>query len=221
MIRKTGSEINTVIFDMDGVIIETAHLWERAEKKVFSSVGVKLTNELCKLTAKMTTSEVTKFWFEKQPWKSKSLKEVENGVIEHVAFLIKKEGKAVAGICEFIGNLKSKGYKIGLATNAPAVLIPVVLEKLELGNFFDAVSSSEYEPGVKPNPSVYLTVAAKLNSKPENCIAVEDSFSGLLAAKKAGMKTIAYVKNKISDIENGIADYIISSYAEPDFSLFN
>ncbi len=123
MSQKTGNKIEGVIFDMDGVIIDSEKIWKRAENEVFSSVGVKLSDELCKITETMTTSEVTNFWFEKYPWKNKSLKEVETNVIERVAHLIQEEGKAIAGIEELIKKLKAKGYKIGLATNSPISMV--------------------------------------------------------------------------------------------------
>lgn len=211
--------MNTIIFDMDGVIIDSEALWKRAEKKVFSSVGVKLSDDLCKITETMTTAEVTKFWFDRQPWKDKSLYEIENSVIECVAHLIKEEGKPIAGIENFIKKLKAQGYKIGLATNSPAVLIPAVLKKLNLEKYFDATSSAEHEAAGKPNPSVYLTVAKKLNSKPEHCVAVEDSFTGLMAAKNAGMTTIIISKN-LSE-HHTIADYPINGYDQFDISLLN
>ena len=221
MIQETRNNIEAIIFDMDGVIIDSEKIWKRAENEVFSSVGVELSDELCKVTETMTTTEVTHFWFSKYPWKHKSLDEVENGVIELVAYLIKKEGQAIYGIQEFIKNLKSKGYKIGLATNSPSVLIPVVLEKLALHKYFDATASAEHELEGKPHPFVYLTTAEKLHAKPENCIAVEDSFSGLVAAKKAGMKTIAILKDNQDNTKNELADYKIRDYYQFDFSYIS
>ena len=90
MIQKTGNKIKAIIFDMDGVIIDSEGIWKRAEKEVFSAVGVKLSDDLCKITETMTTAEVTKFWFNKQPWENKSLSEIENGVIERVATFNKR-----------------------------------------------------------------------------------------------------------------------------------
>ncbi|WP_071145267.1 hexitol phosphatase HxpB [Bacteroides ihuae] len=218
MIQKTKNRIEAIIFDMDGVIINSEQIWKKAEKEIFSSVGVKLSEELCKITETLTTTEVTEFWFNRYPWKGKTLKEVENGVVERVTFLIEKEGTAISGIGEFIKKLKCKGYKIGLATNSPSALIPVVLNKLKLHQYFDATSSAEHEIEGKPSPYVYLTVAEKLNVKPENCVAIEDSSSGLLAAKKAGMKTVLIHKN---DVDNKIANYRISHYNQFDFSILS
>jgi mannitol-1-/sugar-/sorbitol-6-/2-deoxyglucose-6-phosphatase len=217
MIQKTRNKIEAVIFDMDGVIIDSEEIWKKAEHEIFSSVGVKLTDEFCKITEAMTTREVTNFWFNKYPWKSKSLKEVENSVIEYVACLIKEEGKAIKGIEEFVKKLKAKGYRIGLATNSPSCLIPVVLEKLALDKYFDATSSAEHEMDGKPSPDVYLTTAEKLNIKPENCIAIEDSHSGIMAAKNAGMKTVILGAKKQNAETKEIADHTISSYNNFEF----
>ncbi len=221
MTQKTGNKIEAVIFDMDGVIIDSEEIWKRAENEVFSSVGVKLSDELCKITEAMTTSEVTSFWFEKYPWENKSLDEIEQRVINRVAHLIAEEGKAIDGIEKLIKNLKAKGYKIGLATNSPSCLIPVVLEKLALNKYFDATSSAEHEPEGKPSPFVYLSTAEKLNIKPENCIAIEDSHSGLLAAKKAGMKAVIIDANNLYHKKIEIADYEIDDYNKFDFSFLS
>jgi mannitol-1-/sugar-/sorbitol-6-/2-deoxyglucose-6-phosphatase len=219
MISKTEREIKAVIFDMDGVIIDSETIWKKAEKKVFSSVGVELTEELCEITQSMTTSEVTKFWFDKQPWKNISLVEVENEVIKQVAHLITHEGTLIKGADKLIKELKTHGYKIGLATNSPSVLISVVLEKFKLEDYFDAYASAEYEPAGKPNPYVYLTVARKLNLKPERCIVIEDSCPGLEAAKNAGMKTIAFLNDAKRECQ--IADFKINDFIQFDFSFLN
>ena len=221
MIQNTKNKIEAVIFDMDGVIIDSEELWTRAENAVFSSVGVKLTDELCQLTKTMTTREVTDFWFQKYPWTNKSLEEIENGVIERVAHLIKEEGKAIGGVEELVIKLNRKGYKIGLATNSPSCLIPVVLEKLAIDKYFDAISSAEHELEGKPSPDVYLTTAEKLNVKPENCIAIEDSHSGLLAAKKAGMKTVIIGTNNQQNTKNDNVDYKINDYSKFCFSFLS
>lgn len=214
MVGIGGENFDAVIFDMDGVIIDTGYIWKKAEHEVFSSVGVTLSDELCDVTERMTTEAVTSFWYSRQPWEGKSLKEVEACVIERVAFFIEKEGTAVPGIENFIERLSIKGYKVGLATNSPYKLIPVVLDKLGFNNYFDAVSSAENEIAGKPDPSVYLSVAGKLNVDPASCLAIDDSTSGIVAAKKAGMKAI-YLSQ--GDTTSKFADHIINDYAEIDY----
>ncbi|WP_303317184.1 hexitol phosphatase HxpB [Flavivirga abyssicola] len=207
-------EIKAVIFDMDGVLIDSEPFWEIAEKKVFGSLGVSLTPELCNQTKFMTTNEVTKFWYRHYQWEGKSFQDVQNEVIECVKLLIKKEGKEIKGIKGLLKFIKTKGFKIGLATNAPYELIPIVLEKLNISDYFDFFTSAEFEKMGKPNPAVYLSVAKNLKINPKNCVVFEDSYSGLLSAKSAGMKTVAYRPKKENLImKEKIEDFVIHSFS--------
>lgn len=182
--------MQAVIFDMDGTLIDSEPMWKKAEKEVFSSVGVEVTNELSSLTVWMTTRQVTEFWYHHFPWLGKSLEQVENEVVDRVAELIIAEGIALEGVHKILDFFQKKGYKIGLSTNAPSKLIPIVLKKLNISNYFHATSSSEHEIKGKPEPSVYLSTAKKLNAEPSKCIAFEDSVSGILSANQANMKTV-------------------------------
>lgn len=209
-----------VIFDMDGVIVDSESLWKKAEKEVFSSLGVDVTDEHSELTKSMTTFEVAKFWYAKSPWQDKSLAFVEQMVISRVIELIDTEDCKISGVKAFIERLKAKNYKIGLATNSPDKIIPAVLQKLDIQHLFDTVSSAEFEENGKPAPAIYLTTAAKLKVTTNNCIAIEDSYSGMLAAKNAGMTVIAFTNgNKYIDF--GIADYKIDNFEHFDIDTLN
>lgn len=200
-----------IIFDMDGVIIDTEKIWKQAEKEVFSSFGVKVTDTHSKVTESMTTSQVTRFWYEKYPWKDTSLKEVEQMVVSRVTELIESEECLIDGVKEFIEKLRAENYKIGLATNSPYKVIPTVLGRLEITHLFDTISSAEFEEKGKPDPAIYYTTAKKLGVQPKDCLVIEDSYSGMLAAKRAGM-TVAGFTNGNEKIEFEIADYKIDSF---------
>jgi mannitol-1-/sugar-/sorbitol-6-/2-deoxyglucose-6-phosphatase len=209
-----------VIFDMDGVIVDSERLWKQAEKEVFSSLGVVVTEEHSKLTESMTTSEVTAFWFSKFPWQHKSLELVEQSVVSKVIELIDTEECTINGVREFIEGLKIKKYKIGLATNSPHKIIPAVLQKLDIIHLFDTVSSAEFEEKGKPDPAIYLTTAHKLNVSANNCIAIEDTYSGMLAAKNAGMTVVAFTNGR-KNSSFGIEDYTIDHFGEVDIDILN
>ncbi|MFA9194578.1 hexitol phosphatase HxpB [Flavobacterium sp. FBOR7N2.3] len=200
-----------VIFDMDGVLVDSEKLWKQAEKEIFSSLGINVTDEDSEVTKSMTTTEVSEFWFNKSPWQNKNLDVVEQMVISRVMELITTEDCKINGVKEFIEKLKSNNYKIGLATNSPYKIIPTVLEKLEVTGLFDAVSSAEFEEKGKPDPAIYINTAAKLNVAAKNCLVIEDSHSGMIAAKKAGMTVIAFT-NGNPLINFDIADFTINQF---------
>lgn len=212
--------MKAVIFDMDGVIIDSEPYWQRAEFEVFSSLGVSLEKEFTDLTQTMTTIEVTKFWYEKFPWESNSLEEVEEMVISRVMELIEQGRAERNGIELFIKQLKSNGFKIALATNSPYKIIPVVLEKAGIASYFDSIFSAEFVECGKPDPAIYLKTSKGLGIDPENCIVIEDSYSGMLAAKNAGMKVVAFT-NGNQDLNLSLADYKMESFLEHELTIFS
>ncbi len=207
-----------IIFDMDGVIIDSEKYWKKAEYEVFTSLGVKITNEDSEMTKSMTTSEVTKFWYRKYPWKNKDLNIVEQMVISRVIEFIENENCQINGVKSFIEKLKTNNYKIGLATNSPNRIIPVVLNKLNISHLFDSILSAEFEEKGKPDPTIYYNAAKGLETKPEDCIAIEDSYTGMLAAKNAGMTVIAYT-NGNKEFNYELADYKLDSFKNNEFEM--
>ena len=178
------------IFDMDGLLIDSEPFWKESEREVFCSLGIRVTDEMTAKTASMTTAEVTRFWYDKKPWSHISMDEVEQEVIHSVGKYIIKYGSALPGVRNTIIQLKEHGLKIGLATNSPFILIPIVLRKLNLTHLFDAVTSSDEVTFAKPDPEIYTLTVQKLDVAPEKCLVFEDSTYGLKAALTAGMNTI-------------------------------
>ncbi|MCX4193505.1 hexitol phosphatase HxpB [Methylophaga sp. OBS1] len=202
--------MKAVIFDMDGLLIDSEPMWKSAEEQVFSALGVEVSDQLASFTASMTTREVTEFWFSHFPWQNRSLESVEKEVIERVGALIQQDGIAKRGVLQIIKMLKQHECKIGLATNAPQSLVPLVLEKLEIADYFDCtVSSSEVDQG-KPNPDVYLLALDKLGVSATETLAFEDSASGLKAATAAKIRTI---------VVPGIQDFEDADFEEAELKI--
>ena len=201
--------IKAVIFDMDGVIVDSEPFWQQAEEEVFTALGVKVTDKLRKQTQWMTTAEVAHFWYNQQPWQGVSLKQTEERVVDRVIELIQSHDCLMPGVQHTVKTLKAMGMKIGLATNSPYRIIPEVLRKAKLASSFDAICSAEFEVQGKPQPDVYLSALSKLEVTAAQARAIEDSNSGIKAARRAGMNVIGLNTRKLSG-----ALYQVSSFHE-------
>ncbi len=202
---------------MDGVIVNSEPLWAQAEMEVFSALGVQLRPDLTQLTKNMTTAEVTDFWFKRFPWQHRNFKKVEMDVVLRVIELIKEEDCIIPGIKNFINRLSQKGRKIALATNSPYEVIPVVLEKAGIAQKVCAITSADMVERGKPEPDVYLKTIKKLNLLTSECLAVEDSASGIMAARKAGLKVAGFSNSGLNKIEH-LSDFVLHSFLEADLS---
>lgn len=175
---------------MDGLLVDSEPLWGMAMYEVMDTLGVNLTPELASQTTGLRTREVVSYWHDYFKWDSKSTEEVTVEIVENVTNRILAEGEAMEGLHYILDYFDKKRFKIGLASSSPNSLIQAVIKHLDIADYFGAVASAEFEPYGKPHPAVYLSCAATLGSSPLNCIAFEDSVTGMTAAKAARMKTV-------------------------------
>jgi sugar-phosphatase len=183
--------IDTVIFDMDGVLINSEPLWKAAEIKVFASIGIDFVKVGGEKTVGLRIDEVVDYWFDKYPWKNKSKEQVVNEIMEEMINGIKTSGEPLSGVVEILEFFKSKGYKIGLASSSYQVLIDTSLEKLGIAHFFQSTMSAQHFKYGKPHPEVYIQSAIILGSQPEKCLVIEDSLNGVISGKAAKMNVVA------------------------------
>jgi len=212
-----------VIFDMDGVIINSEPLWRRAMMKGFGDFGVKFSEEDCRKTTGMRLNEVIHYWAKLFPEKLKDENQVNVQIINSLIELINAEGKEMPGLVDILEVLKSHHLKTGLCTSSDHILIDTVLKKLKIENFFDVITSAQYLKYGKPHPEVYLTCAQKLEVDPMDCLVIEDSFNGILSAKSAQMHVLAYPDSEhINNVKFNVADGIISHLKEiKNFIIIN
>ena len=183
-------EYDAVIFDMDGVLIDSEPLWKIAMEEVFHALGSTLKKEDFQKTVGLRIDEVVHFWNHHENWGISNESEIEEAIIVKMIELISKNAQPLSGVIETLTFLKNKGLKIGLATSSSSRLIKVVLAELNIARFFDFVHSAENEAYGKPHPAVYVKVAEKLNVSPTKCLVIEDSFNGVIAGLAAKMKVV-------------------------------
>ena len=207
--------MRAVIFDMDGVLIDSEPFWADAERAVFTPLGARVTPEKAERTRLMGTREVTEFWYCQNPWTGPSLVEVEAQVVSLVAKFVAQHGKLKCGAVECLQMIGKKGLKIGVASNSPKSLITGTLRSLGIEELFQAVASSEEVEEVKPNPAVFLLAAERLGVDPNDCLVIEDSSRGVLAARNAGMATVLLSPSPTSnDPAPEYADYWVTALSK-------
>lgn len=205
MIQK----IEAIVFDMDGILIDSEHLWRKAEISVFGNYGVHLTDEDCKRLMGIRTDEVVKQIVADFALNLPSEK-IAAEIIEAVCGLIKLEGNVIHPFCELARSLKAQHIPLAVATSSPMTVVAAVLEKTELDNVFDVIVSAEKFPYGKPHPQVYIEACLALGKNPADCMAIEDSLNGTLSAKAARMKVIAIPEQDMRNHKGfGIADFVI------------
>jgi HAD superfamily hydrolase (TIGR01509 family) len=204
--------IEAVIFDMDGLLIDSEPLWKEAEIEVFNKVGVPLTEELATQTTGLRTDEVVQHWHRQYPWDSPSQQEVHKQVDDTVLALIKQKGIPKEGVSEVVALCESLSFPLAIASSSSTAIIMAVVDKLGLGNKMKVIHSAELEPYGKPHPGVYINAANKLGVSPHACLTFEDSINGVISSKAAKMYCIAVPEPELrNDKRYGIADIVIDS----------
>ncbi|QQX80647.1 hexitol phosphatase HxpB [Shewanella sp. KX20019] len=194
----TTAKLKAVIFDMDGVLIDSEPLWQIAEHKVLTDLGLNISIEETVETTGLRIDQVVAFWYARFPWPNYDNAQTAQAIVDQVVSHILANGEAMTGVISALESCQEMGLKIGLATSSSSDIISAVLNKLAIGSYFDAIKSAEHLSYGKPHPEVYLNCADALNIAPVNCLAIEDSFNGLVAARAANMQTIAIPEKRLS-----------------------
>lgn len=218
-------QLNTVIFDMDGLLVDSEPLWEKATDEVFKRYGVSLSNEQYVTTTGLRTREFVQWWFRHFNIGDEELARAEKSIIDIVIDKVEQQGKMMPGVHYIINFFHEKNFKIGLASSSPQKLIDLVIKMTGIGPYVNATASAENLSFGKPHPQVYLNCAEALGSNPYECICFEDSFNGMIAAKAAKMKVVMVPHHsQTKDERFGAADLKLSSlqnFGELHFNLLN
>ncbi|MFM9106967.1 MAG: hexitol phosphatase HxpB, partial [Chloroflexota bacterium] len=203
---------DAVIFDMDGLLIDSEPFWRLAEVEALSAVGVPIDDDQARLTTGLRTDEVVEHWYAQYPWQGPTRQEVGARIIRGVIDLVRERGEALPGVGETLDGLAAAGYPLAIASSSASETLDAVLERLGIRAYFRVVQSAEHEPYGKPHPAVYIEAARRLGVAPTRCVAFEDSPNGVVAAKAARMRCIAVPDHALAeDARFRIADAVLPS----------
>ena len=206
--------IEAVIFDMDGVIIDTESIYKKIESKMYKDLGIKMSRE--EALSNMGKG-VFNWWCilkEKYHLKEDPQALADYEIQTYIDYLFDdcKQKKFMDGIGDSVRTLKKKNYKIALASGSERAAVERVLDLSEFRECFDVTISNSDVKKCKPDPEIFLIAAEKLKVDPVKCLVIEDSYNGIKAAKTAGMTCLAYTSAPEGMIDYSLADGLLDHH---------
>jgi HAD superfamily hydrolase (TIGR01509 family) len=209
-----GSSIQAVVFDLDGVIVDSEHVWDAAREALSRERGGDWHEGAQQDMMGMSSVEWSRYMHERLGLKDPP-EEISAEVVRRLQATYREELPLIDGATEAVARLAGR-WPLGLASSSNREIIDLVLELSGLDRFFEATVSSEEVQRGKPSPDVYLEAARRLGADPADSAAVEDSRSGILSASAAGMRVVAIPNKRFPPDEEALAaaDVIIPSINE-------
>jgi HAD superfamily hydrolase (TIGR01509 family) len=183
--------ITGVIFDMDGLLVDSEPWWRAAETNVFGSLSQAPSASDFEEMMGNRIEEVIARWRIKHPWQGMSDEAVKVAIVDEVQRLVTTNAQLMPGVVNLLEQLQKKKMPVALASSSPLRLIRGLMQHYGIYNYFHVVCSAEAEDFGKPHPAVFITAAKHLGIDPTELLVIEDSFNGVIAAKAARMKCLA------------------------------
>ncbi|MGG1517083.1 HAD family phosphatase [Paenibacillus oryzisoli] len=206
--------IKAFIFDMDGVIIDSEPLHFEVDQWVMEQIGVQITHSELEEYVGMTNPAMWSRLIAKYSLRDSAQDLIKLQMQTKLARLRASDEQPIEGIPELLSFLKANQIAIGLASSSPRVFIEAVLDKFSLTPFFHYILSGEEVPQGKPAPDIYIQTAEMLGVDAADCMVLEDSRNGILAAKTAGMSCIGYRNPNSGDQDLTRADFIVDRISD-------
>ena len=200
-----------VLWDMDGVIVDTGDYHYRAWTHVLAAAGVVFSQEQFRASFGMNNIGILTMLFGRAPTAAE-IEVMDVGKEQYFRELIREDIRPLPGVSTWLASLHEAGVRQAIASSAPPESIDFFVDALDLGAWLDARISGTDMPG-KPAPDVFLTAARAIDMPPERCVVIEDAIPGVQAARRAGMKCIAVTTTNPAERLTA-ADVVVASLAE-------
>lgn len=210
--------IKAVIFDMDGVMIDSEPLWEKTEKIIMARKGLVYTpvyREKIVGLGQKDSAKLLKDTFSLDD----EIEDIINTRISILLDIYDKELELVYGLINLLNLLSEKPVGVALASSSPKRVIDFVLGKFGLNSYFEPVVSGDFVENGKPHPEIYLHTAELLSLKPGECVVIEDSINGVRSSKSAGMYCVAVPDKRLDPTGFIDADIRVDKLSDIDTGM--
>jgi HAD superfamily hydrolase (TIGR01509 family) len=206
--------IDAVVFDLDGVLLDSEEIWDRAREELARERGGRWHDRAQRDMMGMSSTEWSRYMHETIGLREPP-EEISREVVGRLTELYRDELPVIPGAKDAIERIAAR-WPLGLASSSNRELIDLALDLLGVAQLFRATVSSEEVARGKPAPDVYLEAARRLGIEPDRAAAVEDSQNGILAARAAGMRVVAIPNRHFPPGEDALAaaDVVLASPAE-------
>jgi HAD superfamily hydrolase (TIGR01509 family) len=206
--------IEAIVFDLDGILIDSEHVWDEVRQQLADERGGRWNENASRDMMGMSSIEWSRYMRDVVGL-TEEPEEISAEVVRRLEDRYRRELPLIPGAEQAVESLAAR-WPLALASSSNRELIDLVLESSGLGRYFTASVSSEEVARGKPAPDVFLEAARRLGVEPTHCAAVEDSENGILAAKAAGMRTIAIPNPHYPPHEDALAaaDVVLASIEE-------
>src|SRR5436309_6159391 len=213
------SEPAAVVFDLDGVMIESEQVWDTAREQLVHERGGMWHDSATRDMMGMSSKEWSSYMHDRLGVPMTPA-EINDDVVRRVAAAYEERLPLLPHAVETVQELGER-WRLGVASSSNRPIIELVLDRMGVRDRFAAVVSSEEVASGKPAPDVYLAVARALDLEPEDCVAIEDSTNGIKSALAAGMRTIAVPNRQFRPDDEVLASaaVVVSSLAEVTVDL--
>lgn len=210
--------MKAVIFDMDGVLVDSEKHWIGVDHDIWEELGINVTDEFQKKLTGLNLKDSFALAVQYKPdilW-DEMLKKYDKAAIE----IYTKKTNVLPGVIDLLNKLQKQKIVVGLASSSSIDWVNMVFDRFHLHDYFAFTLSSRTLglPG-KPDPAIYHEAMKKSNAEPHETLVFEDSVYGVSAAKKAGAYTVAVPNPEWNSGDYSIADLVLPSLVEFDFSL--
>lgn len=203
-----------IIFDLDGVLLNSEPLYKEMNLRFFKQLGAEITDEEYQSFIGISATKMWTYIKEKAGLQQtvEELKEQE----KELKYKTLEEAELVptSGVIDLLEYLKQNGHTIAIASSGLKKNIDLILQKLDMAKYFDLIVSGEQVQNGKPAPDIFLKAAQHFNHPPEECVVIEDSRNGVLAAKAAGMYCVGYYNPGSGEQDLKSADVVLGSFME-------